>query len=99
MVIIVEEEKINRISPTRIGAWIGLLVLVAVATYYVFFEQPTLIDVGATASKFPTSRDVERARQVINANDVWAHPLLQQGQYVVPPKKARFGRENPLVPL
>jgi len=97
MVIIVEEEKINSISLPKIISWAIFLVIVAVSTYYVFFEKPTIIE-GVVPTNFPGVQDVERYKRVFDASTLRNNPLIQSKNYVPLPTGLSFGRENPFIP-
>ena len=49
MAIIVEEEK-SKVNLVSLGGWLGIVVLIGVIVYYVFFAAPELVVIAPPAS-------------------------------------------------
>ncbi len=98
MAILVEEEG-NKISIFKLLIWAGILVVVIVAIYYVFFVNPPLVEVAVPAhfeNINPLGKLTLDPRQVINGP---AFSSLKQYVTVPLPDPSHAGRPNPFIPF
>lgn len=99
MAIVVDEEK----KPTHIFAilsWLGFLVVVAVAVYYIFFAAPQATILPATGG---LNTIAPLANSAVQPQTVIASPAFQailKGTTIQPPSPtgpATKGRPNPFL--
>ena len=99
MAIIVDEEK----KPTRIFAviaWLGFLVVVSVAVYYVFFAAPqatVLPATGGLSTRAPLASSTIQPQDVINST---AFQAVLKGTTIQAPSAtgpASVKRTNPFL--
>jgi hypothetical protein len=98
MAILVEEEG-NKTNIFKLLIWAGILVVVIVAIYYVFFVNPPLVEVAVPvhfANIGSLGNLTLDPRQVINGP---AMSSLKQYVMVPPPDPSSAGRPNPFVPF
>jgi len=99
MAIIVDEEK----KPTHIFAiasWLGFLIVVSVAVYYIFFATPeaaVLPTAGNLNSIAPLTTSAVQPQDIINSP---AFQAILHGTTIQPPSAtgpAQKGRSNPFL--
>lgn len=96
MAIVIEEEK-SKVSLITFVTWLIILVIIAVAVYYIFFSQPQLIEISPPAN-FENINPLSKIN--LNPTDVVNNPNFQSlKQYITLPVPGNFGRSNPFVPL
>jgi len=94
MAIIVEEEK-SRGGIIKLVMWMGLLVIIAVAVYYIFFAQPQVVEF-AIPPAFVNINPI--AAVSVNQEDVINSPAFQALKpYVTIPTPTTNGRTNPFL--
>jgi hypothetical protein len=87
MAIIVEEEK-KRTNIAGLLGWLGILIVIAVAVYYVFFAAPELVIIQPSGS---LSSIAPIANISLNPTDITNSPSFQALHATIPPL-------NPAVP-
>lgn len=94
MAIIVEEER-SRPSIIAVLMWLMVLIIVAVAVYYIFFVQPQVVDIGVPSN----FQNIDPLAEInLNPEDVIGSSGFQSmKQYVTPPVPGNAGRANPFV--
>ncbi|OGY99003.1 MAG: hypothetical protein A2945_04125 [Candidatus Liptonbacteria bacterium RIFCSPLOWO2_01_FULL_52_25] len=98
MAIVVEEGG-NKTNMFRVLIWAGILVVVIVAIYYIFFVNPPLVDVVIPPNFVnikPLGESALDANQTINGP---AMSSLKQYVTVPEPDPSKAGRPNPFVPF
>jgi hypothetical protein len=99
MAIIVDEER----KPTHIFAivaWLGFLIVVSVAVYYIFFAVPqaaVLPTTGGLSTLAPLASTTIQPQDVINSA---AFQAILKGTTIQPPSAsgpATKGRQNPFL--
>jgi hypothetical protein len=94
MAIVIEEEK-NQNNIIAIAMYLVFLVIIGAVLYYIFFKQPTLIEVAVPES-FENTAQLSRIE--LNPRDVVADEKFQSlKQYVTPPSPGNVGRANPFI--
>ena len=99
MAILVEEEG-NKTNIFKLLIWAGMLVVVVVAIYYIFFVNPPLLE-SALPSHFVNINSLGKLTldplQVINGP---AFSFVNHPYVTVPlPDPSSAGRPNPFVPF
>ncbi len=100
MAIVVEEEK-SRANPGRLFGWLGVIVILAVAVYYILFAAPELVVIPPPAG-FATIAPISSAS--LHPEDVLNSPTfraLSQPSFSLPTSTgpAGVGRPNPFLPF
>ncbi|MBU6500334.1 MAG: hypothetical protein KGJ89_00695 [Patescibacteria group bacterium] len=96
MAIVLEEEK-NKTNIVSIITWLAVLGIIVAAVYYIFFNQPQLVEVAAPAN-FQNVDPLSKIK--LNPEDVINSQSFQSlKQYVAPPVPGNAGRDNPFVPV
>jgi hypothetical protein len=95
MVIVVEEKRTNPASILNIIAWILVLILIGGATYYVFFQDPTVIEFQAP----PELVSIDVITHIKDDLDPSTLRLPDQGEHLtIPaPDSTVKGRTNPFL--
>jgi len=96
MAIIVEEEK-KRTNVVGLLGWIGIIVFVLVAAYYIFFAAPQLVAIQPSGS---LGAIAPIANINLNPTDITNSPVFQSLQSTIPPinpSSTISGRSNPFV--
>ena len=97
MVVIVEEEKVNRVSPINLILWGAILLIIVVSVYYIFFRRPASVEVQVP-EYLQSTQQIFRLK--LNPNSILNDPKFQLRQeYIPPPVPGNLGRENPFDPL
>lgn len=96
MAIVIEEGR-RPINVIRLMTWLVIVGLIIAAVYYIFFKQPTLVEITAPAS----IRNVEDISKLTFSPDTVTGSPLFNGltQYVTPPQPVDVGRPNPFIPF
>ncbi len=98
MAIIVEEGGNGTSKVVRIIMWFLILLIIAVAGYYIFFAQPQLIEVVVPSNLQGKSID-PLAGINLNPGEVISGEEFQAlKQYVTPPRPGNAGKSNPFSP-
>ncbi|HTY40077.1 MAG TPA: hypothetical protein VMC43_03245 [Candidatus Paceibacterota bacterium] len=95
MAIVIEEQRENGSNLGSVLVWVGILIIIAAAVYYLFFAQPELIEVAAP-SGFQATEQITKID--LNADDVvksGSFAALQE--HVTLPTNDQFGRPNPFL--
>ena len=92
MVIVVEEKKTSAASLLNIIGWLLILVLIIGATYYIFFQDPTVITYQAS----PELSNIGLVSRIQDDLDINKLKLPQGSEHlVIPPVDAALrGQEN-----
>ena len=94
MAIIVEEPK-NQSSLVAIVTWGIFFIVIATATYYLFFEQPRLIELSTPTNLENAS---SLAKLDLNPQDLVQNPSFQAlVSTPIPSSTAPIGRANPFL--
>jgi len=98
MAIIVEDEQKSGSNLIRLLAWVGLLAVILIAIYYVFFSAPQLVIIPPSGN---LSTIAPIANVNLNAQDVVNSPGFQSLHSSIPLPSpqgpASVGRPNPFV--
>ena len=98
MAIIVEEEK-SRANIINILGWIAVIIIIAVAVYYLFFTAPELVIISP-------SSDIQKITDItqvsLHPEDVLNSPAFQALKaptFAIPTAQgpAAVGRQNPFI--
>ena len=94
MAILVSEEGIKKIGVLTITIWVLILVVIGVAVYYIFFKEPSLVEVASPSSY----QNIDPLASVaLNPQEVANDIDKTLKQYVPPPSPATVGRDNPFL--
>ena len=97
MAIVVEEKSKGGVGFFGVLIWLLVLVLVAIAGYYIFFANPDLIELQVPAG-------LERTQQLsqlsLDPKEVLESPGFKNLQsYITTDPQGVFGRVNPFLPI
>ena len=98
MAIIIEEKK-RGTNLIRLGGWVGILVIVGIAIYYVFFAAPELVNIAAPPGLqniAPLSQITLHPQDVLNSP---AFQALKPPSFSLPSPQGptAVGRSNPFI--
>lgn len=97
MAILIEEEN-NRASIVKVFLWLLILIIIAVAGYYIFFAKPQLVEIVVPQNLQSKSID-SLAGINFNPQGVLNGEEFQSlKQYITPPKPGNAGKSNPFAP-
>lgn len=95
MAIVLEEEKNNNVNIINLVTWLVVIAVIVALVYYIFFNQPQLVDVSPPANL----QTVDQLSKItFDPNSVVNN--LSQGfrQSINPPVPGNAGRPEPLMP-
>ena len=100
MAVVFEERK-DRLAVVNIVGWIVILIIAAVAVYYIFFRWPEIVDVRVPP-QFQNIQSIVESEVELSPESVINNPAFQiRRQHVPPPvvHPENFGRANPFIPI
>jgi hypothetical protein len=100
MAIIIEENK-NKVDGVRLLGWLGIIIVIGAAIYYLFFAAPEAVVISPPAN----FTEIAPLAQVnLNPEDVLnsaAYTALKAPPFALPTPQgpASVGRPDPFVPV
>jgi hypothetical protein len=89
------EEKSNSGAVINIIIWVTILAIISASVYYIFFQQPQLVEFNASSS----FQNVQQLSKISINSDSLINNQVFQGlkSYISTPQPDNFGKDNPFL--